>query len=266
MCGQSGDFDESETPLDQLFAGMRNRSSEMGRYAQRCYKQFRVAASRTLRSILITTFAKLVPFTSVEMEELTSMDDVNITMLGQRKTALFVVCSDCEGGHLDRIVRLFFTQALSELCAFADNCCEGGALDVPVRLILDDFACGVSLAGFDRSIAIIRSRNISAMIVIQSITQLESLYGASAAKTIVNNCDTLLYMGGSCVETAQDIALRTNLPLRKILYMPLGQSWVFRRGEEPRLVKNISPENSPLRAFALEAVRKQNAVDLFASA
>lgn len=265
MCGQSGDLDESNTPLDQLFAGMRNRDSEMGQYAQRCYRQFRVAASKTLRSIIITTFAKLVPFTSAEMEELTFRDDVNITMLGQRKTALFVVCSDSEGGHLDRVLRLFFTQMLQELSYYADNYCDG-MLKVPVRLILDDFACGVSLAGFDRSISIIRSRGISVMIVLQSLSQLTDLYGGSAAKTIVNNCDTILYMGCNDVETAHEISLRTNLPLRKILYQPIGQSWVFRRGQEPRLVKNISPETSLVPEAVHGAKHTQKVTEMYISA
>lgn len=266
MCCQSGDLDENSTPLDKLFAGMRNRDSEMGQYAQRCYRQFRVACNRTLRNILVSTCARLVPFTSREMEELTSYDNVNITMLGQRKTALFVVCSDSEGGHLDRLVRLFFTQGLQELCRFADTVYEDQRLPVPIRLILDDFACGVSLSDFNKSIAIIRSRNISAMIILQSISQLTDLYSPSAAKTIINNCDTIVFMGCNDVDTAQEIALRTNLPMRKILYQPLGQSWVFRRGQEPRLVKNISPETLLVHEVVHGAKHTQKVTEMYISA
>lgn len=250
MC-ESGELDKAQTPLDQLFAGMRNEDSEMGQFALRSYRQFRVAADKTLRSILITTFAQLIPYTSREIVELTSKNDIDITQLGRRKEVLFVVCSDSEGDHLQKLIRLFFTQALQELIRFADRC-ENGSLPVPVRFIMDDFACGVSIQGFERSIAVIRSRGISAMIVLQSISQLVDLYGPSGARTIIANCDTLLYMGGSDVETAQEISLRTNLPLKQILYMPLMHSWVFRRGQQPVFVKNVPPKNELLFDFEKE--------------
>jgi type IV secretion system protein VirD4 len=136
---------------------------------------------------------------------------------------------------MDKLAGIFFSQALSELTTYADQVC-GGRLPVDVRLILDDFATNVTIDEFPRMISSMRSRGISAMLLIQSEKQLEQVYGKDAA-TIMANCDTYIYMGGNDVETAQSIALRCDKSLSEILSLPIGSAWVFQRGETPKLVE-----------------------------
>ena len=138
----------------------------------------------------------------------------------------------------DVLINTFYTQAMNVLCSFADEKCENSSLPVPVRFFLDDFGTNCKIEGFDNMISNIRSRNISALIVLQSESQLIKGYGFSA-HTIIDNCDTLIYMGGNDVDTATTIAKRANKPLSRILDMPVGTNWIFRRGEKPRFSRTI---------------------------
>lgn len=207
-------------------------------FAASCYRKFSMSATRTLRSIMITLGAKLGLYDTEEIHELTRYDDIDIPFIGKRKTALFVVVSDTDRS-LDGLVNIFFSQAMNELCLFADKC-HDSRLPVPVRFIMDDFATNCCIDEFPRMISSIRSREISVMLFIQAESQLEEYY-RNDAKTIIANCDTYVYMGGNDIETASAIARRCDLPLKKILYMSIGTSWVFRRGQEPILVKNFEP-------------------------
>ena len=118
-------------------------------YAVNMYSKFRVAANRTLRSILITVNARFGLFDTPELNEMTATDDIDIASIGQKKTALFVVVSDTDRS-LDGLVNIFFTQAMNELCRYADKSCEYNTLPVPVRFILDDFATNAYIADFDK--------------------------------------------------------------------------------------------------------------------
>ena len=120
-----------------------------------------------------------------------------------------------------------------------------GRLQIPVRLYLDDFA-NLNIPDIDKTISVIRSREISVSIAIQSITQLEGLYGHAKAVTIIDNCDHLLYLGGQSVETARFIAVKANKPASAILNMPLGKAWLFERGNAPREVKKYDLTRHPL--------------------
>ena len=163
--------------------------------------------------------------------------------MSRRKTAVFLKVSDCDFS-LAPLTSLFYTQALQSLIAEADSRPDH-RLEIPVRLYLDDFA-NLNIPDFDKIISIIRSREISVSVVLQSVTQLESCYGHSRAMTIIDNCDHLLYLGGQSLETAHFIGRKANKPDWGILNMPLGQAWLFERGSAPRAVRKYDLKQHPL--------------------
>lgn len=220
-------------------------------FAAKSYAKFRVAADKTLRSILITANARLGRFETPELNEMMSSDDVNIASIGQRKTALFVVVSDTDRS-LDGLANIFFTQAMNELVTYADRHCENNCLPVPVRFLLDDFATNCKICEFPRMISSIRSRGISVMLFIQAESQLREGYGEDA-KTIIGNCDTYVYLGGNDIETARSVAERCDLPLTTVLNMPVETNWIFRRGQEPANGRNFE-----LEPFLKEKLESEN--------
>ena len=238
LCQLEGDMDFGKTALDNMIIEHGKKNPES--YAVSTYTKFRVAASKTLRSILISVNARFGAYDTPELDMMMKDDDIDITSIGQRKTALFVVVSDTDRS-LDGLVNIFFSQAMNELCRYADKECEDGRLPIPVRFILDDFATNCKIEEFPRMIASIRSRGISTMLLIQSEAQLKEGYG-SDDKTIIGNCDTYVYLGGNDIDTAKSVAERCDVSVRKILNMPVGTNWIFRRGQEPVNGRNFNPE------------------------
>lgn len=171
---------------------------------------------------------------------------ISLPDIGERKTAVFLHVSDTDRS-MDRLAALFYTQALQVLCSCADKR-EDRHLEVPVRFILDDFASAADacIPGFDRITSVIRSREISVSVILQSLSQLESGYGHARAMTIVNNCDHLLYLGGQDVETARYIAAKANKSMTGVLQLPLDSAWLFARGEAPQRVQKYDLESHPL--------------------
>lgn len=246
LCQANGDLSEETSTLDRLMEkhGEKNPDS----YAVNMYSKFRVAANRTLRSILITVNARLGLFDTPELNEMTAADDIDIASIGLKKTALFVVVSDTDRS-LDGLVNIFFTQAMNELCRYADKRCEHNTLPIPVRFILDDFATNCKIEDFPRMIASIRSRGISTMLMIQAESQLTEGYGYDG-RTIIGNCDSYVYMGGNDIETAKAVAERCDMPLKKILNMPVGTNWIFRRGQAPVNAKNLDLDEYLMELYA----------------
>lgn len=204
------------------------------------YKQFQnvnQAPEKTFNTIVATSIAK---FCSIDTEELAQMmqdDEIDLPSIGQRKTAVFVEVSDTDRS-MDMLINMFFTQAMNQLCTYADEECINSQLPVPVRFFMDDFATNCRIDNFENMVSNIRSRKISVIIILQSLSQLDKSYGASA-HTIIDDCDTLIYMGGNDPETAHSIAIRCNKTTQTILHMPLCTSWIFRRGEKPFMCKNL---------------------------
>ena len=130
---------------------------------------------------------------------------------------------------------------MNELCMYADDKCENSCLPVPVQFILDDFATNARIDNFQNIISNIRSRGISAMIMVQSEAQLKAGYGYNS-QTIVDNCNTYVYMGGSDPHQAKEVAMRANKSTNSILNMPVSTSWIFRRGQEPVFCDNFDLE------------------------
>lgn len=193
------------------------------------YRKFRIAADKTLKSILISTNARLGSYDMPDLNEMMRYDDIDIESIGQKKTALFVVVNDTDRS-LDGLVNIFFTQAMNVLCEYADRECQN--YELPVHFIMDDFATNCTIRDFPRMISSIRSRRISVMLMIQTEAQLRACYGEDD-QTIIGNCDSYVYLGSNDYDTAMSVARRCNVPVEKILYMPVGTNWIIRRGQKP---------------------------------
>ena len=165
--------------------------------------------------------------------------DFRMEDLGRRKTVVFLNISDNDRAF-DSLVNMFYTQALQALIAEADGN-ENSALKVPVRIILDDFATNAYIPNFDKIISVIRSREISVSVILQSLSQLNTLYSDPEAKTIINNCDHILYLGGSDLETTHYISNRVSKSCENILNMPLDKIWLLERGKRGIFLDRIKP-------------------------
>ncbi len=235
-CNVSEQGPEIDNSLDKMMNELLIRDENS--YAATTYFKFRVAAARTLKSILITINARLGLYDIPEIAYMTSEDEINIRAIGTEKTALFVVVSDTDRS-VDNLVNIFFTQAMNELCSVADVMYPHTGLPIPVRFIMDDFATNCKIDEFPRMISSIRSRRISTMVMLQSEAQLEEGYDRDG-KTIIANCDTYVYLGGNDLETAKSIAQRCDLPVKNILNMPIETNWIFRRGQAPINGRNFN--------------------------
>lgn len=179
---------------------------------------------------------------------------INAGDLGLRKTALFIVVSDIDRS-LDALVSVMYSELFRELCRVADTKCgaTSNRLPVPVRFIMDDFANQTPVPNFESIIAAVRSRDIWITIICQSTSQIAGRYGAEAAQTIIGCCDTQVFMGVNDMETARELALRTNLAIFEISSMPLGREIVFIRGRKHIRAKLYNAQNHP--NFAASARR-----------
>lgn len=203
-------------------------------------------ADKTYACILGILAEKLSPLLTNGLKELYQKPDrVRFRDIGREKTVVFVDVSDTERSQ-DRLATLFFAQALHMLCDSADKDYPDHRLPVPVRLILDDFAANGCIPDLDKIISVIRSREIAVSIILQSLSQLDAIYGPARAKTIMNNCDTCLYLGGQDIETAGYVGIKANKPIGSVLNMPLEKSWLFQRGRMPRMVGKYRLESHEL--------------------
>ena len=194
--------DESfENPIDVLFKDLEERSPE--HFAVRQYKKYKLAAGKTAKSILISCGARLAPFDIKELRDLTEYDEMELDTLGDEKTALFVIISDTDD-TFNFLVAIMYTQLFNLLCDKADDF-YGGRLPVHVRFILDEFSNIGQIPKFDKLIATIRSREISASIILQAQSQLKAIYKDNA-DTIVGNCDTMLFLGGKEKGTLKELS------------------------------------------------------------
>ena len=194
--------DESfKNAVDELFEELEADNPE--HFAVRQYKKYKLAAGKTAKSILISCGARLAPFDIQELRDLMSYDELELDMLGERRTAMFVIISDTDD-TFNFVVAIMYTQLFNLLCDKADDE-HGGRLPYHVRLLLDEFANIGSIPKFDKLIATIRSREISASIILQSQSQLKTIY-KDAAETITGNCDTMLFLGGKESSTLKEIS------------------------------------------------------------
>lgn len=132
-----------------------------------------------------------------------------------------------------------------QLFEYAENCPDG-VLPVPVHVLCDDFATGGEILNFPEFISIFREKGISVTLLLQSESQLNQMYGTDNSVTIINNCDTYIYLGGMDLRTAQNVSVRLNSPLDEVLYMPIGQEILFRRGQRPIITKRYEIQKNTL--------------------
>ena len=195
------DDEEFKNPVDLMFDELEER--EPDHFAVKQYKKYKLAAGKTAKSILISCGARLAPFDIKELRDLTSYDELELDMLGDKKTALFVIISDTDD-TFNFIVSIMYTQLFNLLCDRADDV-YNGRLPIHVRCLLDEFANIGQIPKFEKLIATIRSREISASIILQSKSQLKAIYKDNA-DTIEGNCDTTLFLGGKEKTTLKELA------------------------------------------------------------
>ena len=195
------DDEEFKNAVDLLFEELEEKDAN--HFAVRQYKKYKLAAGKTAKSILISCGARLAPFDIRELRDLTAYDELELDTLGEQKTAMFVIISDTDA-TFNFLVSIMYTQLFNLLCDKADDV-YGGRLPIHVRCLLDEFANIGQIPNFEKLIATIRSREISASIILQSKSQLKAIYKDNA-DTIEGNCDTTLFLGGKEKTTLKEMA------------------------------------------------------------
>ena len=195
------DDETFKNAVDLLFEDLETEHPE--HFAVRQYKKYKLAAGKTAKSILISCGARLAPFDIAELREIMSYDELELDMIGDQRTALFIIISDTDD-TFNFVAAIMYSQLFNMLCERADDV-YGGRLPYHVRFLLDEFSNIGQIPKFDKLIATIRSREISANIILQSKSQLKTLY-KDAAETITGNCDTQLFLGGKEETTLKDIS------------------------------------------------------------
>ena len=204
LLNESETREEDETyqnPVDMMFQELEERDPQ--HFAVRQYKKYKMAAGKTAKSILISCGARLAPFDIAELREIMSYDEMELDKIGDRKTAMFLIMSDTDT-TFNFVIAMLQSQLFNLLCDKADDV-YGGRLPMHVRVIADEFANIGQISQFDKLIATIRSREISASIILQSQSQLKAMYKDSA-DTILGNCDTTLFLGGKEKTTLKEMS------------------------------------------------------------
>ena len=200
-CEAREDDETYKSPVDILFDDLAKKQPD--HFAVKQYVKFKMAAGKTLKSILVSCGARLSPFDIRELRDIMTEDELELDTLGDRKTALFLIMSDTDT-TFNFVIAMLQSQLFNLLCDKADDF-YGGRLPVHVRCLLDEFANIGQIPNFDKLIATIRSREISASIILQSQSQLKTIY-KDAADTIAGNCDTTLFLGGKEKSTLKEIS------------------------------------------------------------
>ena len=195
------DDEDFKNPVDLMFEALEEREPE--HFAVRQYKKFKLAAGKTAKSILISCAARLAPFDIAELRELTAYDELELDTLGDRKTALFLIMSDTDG-TFNFLISMVYTQLFNLLCEKADDV-YGGRLPVHVRCLIDECANIGQIPNLEKLMATIRSREISACLVLQTQSQLKAQYKDSA-DTICGNCDSVIFLGGKEKTTLKELS------------------------------------------------------------
>ena len=195
------DDETYQSPVDLLFSQLEER--EPDHFAVKQYRKFKMAAGKTAKSINISCGARLAPFDIQELREITSYDELELDTLGDRKTALFLIMSDTDS-TFNFLISMIYSQLFNLLCEKADDV-YGGRLPVHVRCLIDECANIGQIPNLEKLMATIRSREISACLVLQAQSQLKALYKDNA-DTIIGNCDSTLFLGGKEKSTLKEIS------------------------------------------------------------
>ena len=194
------DDEEFQNPVDLMFEALEKKKPNS--FAVRQYRLYKLAAGKTAKSILISCGARLAPFDIQELREITAYDELQLDTLGDRKTALFLIMSDTDS-TFNFLISMIYTQLFNLLCEKADDV-YGGRLPVHVRCLIDEAANIGQIPNLEKLVATIRSREISACLVLQARSQLKALYKDNA-DTIIGNMDSQIFLGGSEPTTLKGI-------------------------------------------------------------
>ena len=194
------DDENFKSPVDMLFERLAEKEPE--HFAVKQYRKFKLAAGKTLKSILVSCGARLAPFDIKELRDLMEYDELELDTLGDRKTALFIITSDTDN-TFDFVTAMVVSQLFNTLCTKADDE-YGGRLPVHVRCLLDEVA-NITIPNLQRLISVFRSREISACLVVQAQSQLKAIYKDNA-DTIIGNCDSTLFLGGKEKTTLKELS------------------------------------------------------------
>lgn len=222
--------DKIETSLDDIFEKVI--ASTPTHYVVSRWLSFKNLAPKTAGCVLGMTQSSFSTMFSVEViNRMRKLKTVDVKDIAIRKTALFITSSPVNKAQ-NMYVNMFYAHLFKSLFEYAESL-PSGKLPIPVTVLADDFATGAPIADFPEYISIFREKQISVMLLLQSETQLARMYSEYDATTIINNCDTYVYMGSMDIKTAQDVSARLNCPLEDVLNMPVGREVIFRRGQKP---------------------------------
>lgn len=194
------DDEEFKNPVDLMFEELEKQDPD--HFAVRQYAKYKLAAGKTAKSILVSCGARLAPFDIKELRELTAYDELDLDMIGDRKTAIFLIMSDTDA-TFNFLISMVYTQLFNLLCEKADDV-YGGRLPVHVRCLIDEAANIGQIPNLEKLVATIRSREISACLVLQAKSQLKAIYKDNA-DTIIGNMDSQIFLGGSEQTTLKDL-------------------------------------------------------------
>ncbi|CAK7066805.1 MAG: hypothetical protein BACD_03162 [Bacteroides rodentium] len=195
------DDETFQNPVDQMFEALETKDPD--HFAVRQYKLYKLAAGKTAKSILISCGARLAPFDIAELREITRYDELELDTLGDRKTALFLIMSDTDS-TFNFLISMIYSQLFNLLCEKADDV-YGGRLPVHVRCLIDECANIGQIPNLEKLMATIRSREISACLVLQAQSQLKAIYKDNA-DTIIGNCDSRIFLGGTEPTTLKELS------------------------------------------------------------
>lgn len=218
------------TSLDSMFRKIEKAAPDC--YAITCWRTFKEAAPKTAKSIYVSMNPTLRAYTTSIRNSMRTKPAVDFNKFASEKSILFITTSPVKKA-LHGLANIFVSQAISELFTIADEA-ETGTLPIPVDIIFDDFATGAKVSEMPEKLSICRAKGIAFLgILLQSESQLKRMYGEVEAIEIIDNCDSYVFFGGNNYETARSLSLKLNVPLDEILYLPVGQIVVFRRGQRP---------------------------------
>ena len=218
------------TNHDYLFEDLEEKDPSC--YAVRCWKTFHSVPIKTAGCIFSSLNTMLDEVFTPELRSMFTMKKrVNFDELATQKTVLFITTSPVNPA-INTFIAMFYSIAFKRLFELAEKQPDK-RLPIPVDFLADDFATGGKVDAFQEHISVFREKGISTTIMLQSESQLSSMYGEDGAQTIINNCDTYVYLGGMDLNTCRNISLKANMPLEDVLYMPVGSEIIFRRGQKP---------------------------------
>jgi len=247
VCGNA------ETSLDSKFKKLAETNPNC--FAISCWKSFNRLPIKTASCIFSTLNTTIDTIFSPELKDMiASKKKLDIEKVASRKTMLFISTSAVNTA-MNCFINMFYAQIFKSLFEYAENQPDG-KLPIPVHVLCDDFATGSRIQNFPEYISIFREKQISVTLLLQSESQLERMYGHDDAVTIINNCDSYLYMGGMDLKTCRSMSERINLPLDEVLYMPIGREFIFRRGQRPIITSRYNVLNNDLYKEITEAYEK----------